>query len=137
MSRPNQGSYVIYNRVLSPTGDKLAITFTGQNNTLTVTPMTKSSNQVFNLTNNDTNTMFVVPQSSSGLQVGWGSNGATPMTPGGYVWTIKSSDAGYTIQDGGMSQNWHLDKAANNANVAIAADQGNERYRWVLEPVSQ
>ncbi|KAF9554207.1 hypothetical protein CPC08DRAFT_766895 [Agrocybe pediades] len=135
MSRPSPGSYVIYNRVLSPNGEKLAITFNGQNNTLIVTPKNDSPGQIFNLSNYDANTMFFVPQSNSGLQVAWGNAGATPMTAGLYVWTIRSTPSGYTIQDGGVTQNWHLDVADRNSLVAIAPDQGSERYRWVVEPV--
>lgn len=46
MSRPAPGSYIIYNRALSPSGEKLAITFVGQGNTLTVTPKTNSTTQI-------------------------------------------------------------------------------------------
>ena len=38
MSRPSAGNYQIYNRVLSPTGEKLAITFHGENEFATVEP---------------------------------------------------------------------------------------------------
>jgi len=46
MSRPAQGTYIIYNRVLSASGEILAITFNGVNNTLTVTPKTGAESQV-------------------------------------------------------------------------------------------
>lgn len=39
MSKPAPGTYYIINRVLSPTGDKLAITSNGQGKTVTLTPM--------------------------------------------------------------------------------------------------
>ena len=45
MSRPAPGTYVIVNKVCSPYGDKLAITFNGEGNALTVTPSANSSSQ--------------------------------------------------------------------------------------------
>jgi hypothetical protein len=39
MSKPEPGNYVIYNRVLSPTGEKLALSFNGENQTVTVRPL--------------------------------------------------------------------------------------------------
>lgn len=39
---PAAGTYRIVNRVLSPTGDKLAITYNGQGSAATVTPSTAS-----------------------------------------------------------------------------------------------
>ena len=42
MSKPPAGLYIIYNRVLSPTGEKLAITYNGERNAVTVTPFSDS-----------------------------------------------------------------------------------------------
>ena len=46
MSRPSAGNYIIYNRVLSPTGQKLAITFHGDNQFATVEPFGNNNNQI-------------------------------------------------------------------------------------------
>ena len=46
MSRPSAGNYIIYNRVLSQTGQKLAITFNGDNQYPTVEPFGNSKHQV-------------------------------------------------------------------------------------------
>ena len=46
MSRPSAGNYRIYSRVLTPTGEKLAITFHGENQFVTVEPFTSDNNQV-------------------------------------------------------------------------------------------
>jgi hypothetical protein len=136
MSAPPAGSYVIYNRVLSPTGDKLAITFGGQGKNLTVTPLTNASTQIWQI-GSGTGTQTVVPASNTGLQVGWGNPGPVPLTPGGYVWTIRTGDNGYTIQDGGKTASWNLPSATGNSDVAITpGDQAtNEKYRWIFASV--
>jgi hypothetical protein len=46
MSRPTAGNYIIYNRVLSPTGQKLAITFQGENQFATVESFGHVKNQI-------------------------------------------------------------------------------------------
>jgi hypothetical protein len=45
MSKPTPGNYYIINRVLSPTGDKLAITSNGQGKTVTLTALTNLASQ--------------------------------------------------------------------------------------------
>jgi len=45
MSKPPAGLYIIYNRVLSPTGEKLAITYNGERNAVTVSPFSDLSVQ--------------------------------------------------------------------------------------------
>jgi hypothetical protein len=49
MSKPSAGDYVIYNRVLSPTGEKLALSFNGQNQTVTVKPLDKGDGQIVSI----------------------------------------------------------------------------------------
>jgi len=46
MSKPAPGNYIIYNRVLGHTGQKLAITFTGQDKPATVTPLSYTNEQI-------------------------------------------------------------------------------------------
>ena len=45
MSKPTPGNYYIINRLLSPTGDKLAITSNGQGATVTLTPLENLATQ--------------------------------------------------------------------------------------------
>ena len=45
MSKPTPGNYYIINRLLSPTGDKLATTSNGQGATVTLTPMKNLASQ--------------------------------------------------------------------------------------------
>lgn len=42
---PSPGTYYIVNRVLSPDGRKLALTFNGERNTVTVTALKKAPKQ--------------------------------------------------------------------------------------------
>jgi len=43
-ARPSEGTYAIVNQVLSPKGEKLAVTFNGGGNAVTLTPYCESSN---------------------------------------------------------------------------------------------
>jgi len=45
MSKPSEGTYVIANRILSPSGQELAITFNGENHATTLTPKANSPAQ--------------------------------------------------------------------------------------------
>ena len=48
MSRPSAGNYHIYNRLLSTAGERLAITFHGENQFVTIEPFAEDNNdQVF------------------------------------------------------------------------------------------
>ena len=44
MSRPSAGNYVIYSRRLSPSGQKLVMTFNGENQYATLEPFTSQNN---------------------------------------------------------------------------------------------
>ena len=45
MSKPKAGTYYIVNRVNSPIGEKLAITYNGEGKAATVTPLTNADSQ--------------------------------------------------------------------------------------------
>jgi len=135
MSRPPAGDYVIYNRVLSPTGQKLAITFHGNNKNVTVRPWASTTNQVWTLEDYDRKTQSVSPKNAGRLQAAWGDNVVQVMNAGGYVWTIRGSNSGYTIQDGGVTVHWGVASATNGASVSIGKDAGGPDQRWVLEQV--
>ena len=45
MSRPSPGNYLIYSRVLSPSGHKLAMTFKGENQFATVEDLADQENK--------------------------------------------------------------------------------------------
>ncbi len=103
---------MIVNRILSPSGDELAITYNGQGNAATVTKRTDSAAQkvstparLSNIDNRfqwvvqdyDGRTQSVSPSSATNLQAAWGSGYVTVLPAGSYVWTIRSSPTGYTF----------------------------------------
>ncbi|KAG8952506.1 hypothetical protein FRC04_004566 [Tulasnella sp. 424] len=134
MSKVQDGTYYIINRVESPNGERLCITFNGENQPPTVTAKSDSAKQKWQITTySDNRTQYIVPTSSSGLQCAWGSGVVTVLPAGGYVWTIRSSDSGYTIKDGGETQVWGVNVAQDGAQVAISGDAPREAQRWTFQ----
>ncbi|KIJ95877.1 hypothetical protein K443DRAFT_124679 [Laccaria amethystina LaAM-08-1] len=136
MSKLAPGTYIIVNRVLSPEDEMLAITFNGQGKTATVTPTTAASGaQRWVIKDYDAKTQYVTPADAPGLQAAWGSGVVTVLPAGGYVWTIRKTDEGYTIQDGGVTQFWGLDVAHPKSPVTIGAGTAtlNEKQRWLFD----
>lgn len=92
------------------------------------------------------------PVNATNLQAAWGSGFVTVLPAGGYVWTIRSSDTGFTcvlrssplshrcrnasfgsIQDGGVTVFWGTDNATDDATVTIGGGTGNEKQRWIFQ----
>ncbi|KAG9047998.1 hypothetical protein FS837_001010 [Tulasnella sp. UAMH 9824] len=124
MSKLQDGTYYIINRGESPDGERLCITFNGENQPPTVPAKSDSPEQKARWdirTYMDNRTQSIVPASNTGLECAWGPGVVTVLTPGAYVWTIRSSDSGYTIKDGGETQVWGL----NVAHVGAQASQNN------------
>ncbi|OJA18337.1 hypothetical protein AZE42_06215 [Rhizopogon vesiculosus] len=90
------GVYAIINRVLSPEDERLAITFNGEDETVTVTDWTNDTTQQWVIADYDTTTQSVSPGSDQSLQAAWGDDVVTVLTAGSYVWTIRNNDTGYT-----------------------------------------
>ncbi|KAG9224206.1 hypothetical protein CCMSSC00406_0004705 [Pleurotus cornucopiae] len=94
---PNPGTYYIVNRVLSPAGQKLALTFNGERNTVTVTPLVNATNQAWCIRNYYGGaTQSVSPASKSRLEIGMGPGIIRVLPPGGYVWTLRNTSSGTT-----------------------------------------
>ncbi|PBK78946.1 hypothetical protein ARMGADRAFT_1093633 [Armillaria gallica] len=53
-----------------------------------------------------------------------------------YVWTIRETDTGVTIQDGGRTVFWGLANASENSQVTIGAGTGDIQQKWVLMRVA-
>ncbi|KAJ8594648.1 hypothetical protein M405DRAFT_729517 [Rhizopogon salebrosus TDB-379] len=94
--KPAPGVYVIVNRVLSPDDERLAITFNGPDRPATVTARTDGPAQRWIIGDYDPKTQSVSPTSAPNLQAAWGSGFVTVLPAGGYVWTIRQTDTGYT-----------------------------------------
>jgi len=156
MSKPSDGSYTIYNRVLSPTGAKLAITYGGHlNESLTVSPLTRSSGQVvcaFNLviilyidchvclqwilSGGSNTTSNIIPNDGSNNQIGGGSNRTlVVLSPGGYEWKLTGSDEGFVVQNGDSTEFWSLPSAQDGATVTTTGNDLGIQSRWVFEKV--
>ncbi|KAG0707081.1 hypothetical protein DFH29DRAFT_75286 [Suillus ampliporus] len=131
--RPPAGIYVIVNRVLSPNDERLAINFNGSDKPLTVKIRADSAPQRWIVKDYDAKTQAVVPESAPSLQAAWGSGFVTVLPQHNYVWTIRQTNSGYTIQDGGVTVYWGLADAVNDAKVTIGAGTGNEKQRWFLQ----
>ncbi|KAG2005032.1 hypothetical protein CC2G_003530 [Coprinopsis cinerea AmutBmut pab1-1] len=132
------GNYIIYNRVLSPRGEKLALTYPGRQRTpVTVSPLDGSSEQAWILRSYDSNsnTWTISPVGSPNSQIGWGAgNVPVVLPPNNYVWTLTLTSGGYNIQDGKRTVSWSLNNATAGEEVSIGAD-ATFSGRWVIEKV--
>ncbi|THH31743.1 hypothetical protein EUX98_g2419 [Antrodiella citrinella] len=132
MSRPAPGRYVIYNRVLSPSGQKLAMSYKNGDSGATVTALNYAPYQVWEVQNYDSRTQSISPQGTN-LQCAWGDGFISVLPAGGYVWVIIGNDDGYTIQDGGESNSWGVDSAVDSHLVNIGQPTGSVQQRWIFE----
>ncbi|KAG2005040.1 hypothetical protein CC2G_003539 [Coprinopsis cinerea AmutBmut pab1-1] len=118
MTKPAAGRYVIYNRALSGSGEKLALTYPGQEKSpLILTPLDRNSKQIWVLSDYSSDLSYIRPDSVSNTEVGMSSGSPVVLPPGGYVWTLTSSSDGYTIQDGGKTIYWNIAEADDNTKV--------------------
>jgi len=133
---PALGTYIISSRARSPDGERLAITYNGRSNAVTVTPKKDTSvTQHWIIGEFGSGKSTVVPYNSQRDQAAWGEGFVTILPAGGYVWILEETAGGWTIQDGGKTQFWGLDQATQNSQVTIGPGTGHERQRWILEKV--
>jgi len=137
LARPPAGNYLIYNRVLSPTGQKLAITFQGADQYATVEPFGYNKSQVWKLQDYDAYTQAIVPVEATSLQAAWGDQGVKVIEAGNYVWAVRDGDEGYTIQDGDLTAEWGITKGYAGEKITIGKDYGVPNQRWVFEKVAE
>ncbi|KAK7692676.1 hypothetical protein QCA50_004309 [Cerrena zonata] len=127
------GDYVIYSRALSNFGQKLAISFNGNDTYATLKPLGYSQDQIWTLRNYNGRTLSVSPRCSLHLQAAWGSEGVKVMPEGNYVWTFTNNGEGFIIQDGDMTKYWGVSFANSSTNITIGDDDGQPGHRWILE----
>lgn len=132
---PLEGTYVVVNRALSPNNERLALTYNGPDQPLTVNIKTDSSRQFWIVQNHDQSTDSLVPGGATALQAARIADYATALPARNYVWTIRTTDSGYTIQDGAGTAFWGVADALDNAPVTIGSDTGDETHRWSFERV--
>ncbi|KAK6514437.1 hypothetical protein TWF506_008830 [Arthrobotrys conoides] len=136
MSKLAPGDYVIYNRVLSCSGQKLAVTFNGKDKPATVTPLTHSSEQIWCIKDfTDGRTQTVVPRKSGDLQVAIGKNVAVTIEAGQYVWFIRRGNKGFCIETGDRDRNWGIEEGNVDEKICVSKDKGHHGYKWVIERV--
>ncbi|KAG2051965.1 hypothetical protein BDR06DRAFT_958294 [Suillus hirtellus] len=123
------GTYVIV-KALSPNNERLAITYNGLDQPLTVNIKTDSSRQLWIVQSHGPNTHTLVPVDARALQAARDADCATALPAHDYVWSIRQTDSGYSIQDEVGTVFWGAD-AVDNAPVTIEPD--NEKHRWFFE----
>ncbi|PBK70938.1 hypothetical protein ARMSODRAFT_934509 [Armillaria solidipes] len=137
MSKPAPGTYKIINRVLSVNNKQLAITANAEGKAATVTEESSSNTaQQWVIADFDSNTQSMAPVARPSLQAAWGSGFMTVLPAHSYVWTIRETDIGVTIQDGGRTAFWGLANASGNSQVTIGAGTGDIQQRWILMRVA-
>ncbi|KAF4603110.1 CCL2-like lectin domain-containing protein [Pleurotus pulmonarius] len=129
------GTYYIISRVLSPKGEKLALTFNGEGN-VTVTPLTNDSKQAWVVKDYNAQNQTFSPASQSHYQIGMGDYVLATYPSGIYTWTAKTSATGVIIADaGGITNFWGLSNAIADQNVPFGEGNGSDKQRWILIPV--
>ncbi|KAF8754792.1 hypothetical protein RHS01_05845 [Rhizoctonia solani] len=122
---PQNGTYIIYNRVQSPQGQQLALTFNGDRQDITGTPLDASNTK-----------QHLKPVDNQNLEAG-GSNKGTIITlpVGAYVFSIYQDDTGYLIKNGNRQYPWTFSPALDGSPVTSVSDSVDEKQRWWFRPV--
>ncbi|PBK98700.1 hypothetical protein ARMGADRAFT_1161990 [Armillaria gallica] len=137
MSKPAPGTYKIINRVLSVNNKRLAITANAEGKAANVTEEVSSNTaQQWVIADFDSNTQSMAPIARPSLQAAWGSGVVTVLPANSYVWTIRETDTGITIQDGGRTAFWGVANASEDSQVTIGAGTGDVQQRWILMRVA-
>ncbi|KAG1900492.1 uncharacterized protein F5891DRAFT_1188400 [Suillus fuscotomentosus] len=138
MTQPLEpGTYVIVNKIPCPTDERLAITYNGPDQPLTVNIRTDSSRQhwiVENYRHTD-NSKYLVPVDATDFQAVWDADCARTFQKYNFVWIIQRTNSGYTIQDDTRTAFWGALDAVNNAPLVVGSDTGDEKHRWSFERV--
>ncbi|CUA75225.1 hypothetical protein RSOLAG22IIIB_11581 [Rhizoctonia solani] len=135
------GTYIIINRVLSPQGQRLAMTFNGANQAVTGTPVgAQNNNQQWAITRFGAgvlgaSTYELKPVSSQNLETGQGSGNIVTLPIGGYIFSIYKDDFGYIVQDSNRHNTWALENATAGSRVVFPGSLG-DRQRWYFHNIA-
>ncbi|CAE6417629.1 unnamed protein product [Rhizoctonia solani] len=141
MFQLDPGVYMIYNRVLNHTGQRLAMTFNGKDEPITVAPLDISSPKQRWVIENygydrrrATTLQHVKPQTDQDLEAGWGKS-IVVLPIGNYVWGITKDGSAYTIKDGDKQISWSIHSASQGSAVVPVEDATGEKQRWIFHKV--
>ncbi|QRV78535.1 hypothetical protein RhiJN_06550 [Ceratobasidium sp. AG-Ba] len=136
MSRIEPGKYIIYNRVQDEYGQRLALTFNGDKQVVTVTKLepndTKQHWEVVD--RSDRGLQHIKPIDNTTLEAGWDGDYINTVHAGGQCWSISKSK-GWAIQSGELNMYWSVDRAANRASIKAVGDVLGPQQRWIFVPV--
>ncbi|KAG8725803.1 hypothetical protein FRC11_001451 [Ceratobasidium sp. 423] len=139
-SELQRGIYVIYSRVLNAQGQRLALTFNGDQKPITVTPVElRNTKQRWMIEKFGSDHFGGVsyrfqPEGNPGLEVGWGKAVFTqPM--GSSNWSVCNEESGSIIRDCWRTVSWSINSATNGAEVVPIGDATGEKQRWVFHRV--
>ncbi|CAE6532252.1 unnamed protein product [Rhizoctonia solani] len=134
---PISGTYIIYNRVQNSGGQRLALTFNGDGQAITATPVQAdllTQQWVVQRYGPDTSGGSVYelkPVNNQGLETGQSSNGTVITLPArGYVFSIYRDETGYLIKNGHRQNPWSLRSATNASQIIFTSDSTDEKQRW-------
>ncbi|KAJ2919756.1 hypothetical protein MD484_g655, partial [Candolleomyces efflorescens] len=128
------GTYYIWSRVENAKGQRLAMTFNGNKQPITVTPLDTSNSKqrwvIQDYKGDSRGLQHVKPKDDQTLEAGWGETIYT-LPVGNYVWGI-TQDNGYVIKDGDKSISWSINDASNGVPVVPIKGSTGEKQRWVF-----
>ncbi|KIJ28687.1 hypothetical protein M422DRAFT_189422 [Sphaerobolus stellatus SS14] len=134
MSKPSVGTYTIYSRVLSPSGDKLYMTWNQSDNTVNLEAPTGADNQKWSIKDYNSNTQTISPSTASDGQIDYGNGGLSVRPSNDYTFTFRSSSTGYIIADGSGNTNfWKVADAVVYIRATYGTPSDDLRQRWILE----
>ncbi|KAG8736431.1 hypothetical protein FRC12_017610 [Ceratobasidium sp. 428] len=134
-TQPEPGVYCIYNRVLSESGHQLAMTYNGDNQPITVTPLDSMNTAQHWMIENYNENQFVIPRANPDLKANWEESVMYTRAGGHPCWTILQ-DKGYFIQDGRRTTFWSIDDADDGATVRALHNAIGEKQRWIFYKVT-
>ncbi|QRW20988.1 hypothetical protein RhiXN_05977 [Rhizoctonia solani] len=127
---PQNGTYIIYNRVQSPQGQQLALTFNGDRQDITGTPLDASNTKQHWVLRRYGPDRFggsvyeLKPVDNQNLEAGGSNKG-----------TIITLPLAPIIKNGNRQYPWTFSPASDGSPVTSVSDSVDEKQRWWFRPV--